>query len=902
MDETTELLPLPEDDSLQALCLGVLCPALAGSKQKGSKVFAHLGPEAGIPSQISAQTVAWAAKTGNLSDTLLLWLLEKGSLLQLPLLDAIAVTDKVLARYPHEKAADLEVVQLGDRFLEAGSLLRKIATAGGSTLRHLALRGCEGIDDGMIKALQKRNHGLESLHLVDCADLTGAFLERLADCCPLLWSLSTSGCAKVTDQSLQAFFQNCSTAVRHPPAALLSAAAAHCPRPLSPSMQHLCALDLSRCGVGGLTAQALGARGAGLQSLTLDGCAGVTDAALRLVLRGTPQLRRASVIGCGALTPSGAWRLVAHPTLESAALQLALRAGAQPLPHAAGSAAAAAAAEQALHWVCLQCTLFNAMEAAACEACGAPRPGAGAGDDAAAAAAAAVAAAAVAAHHHHAHDPYPLTNGDGSGGGGAALLALTIVLSAAPEAAAQQRAPRLALGRLAPLLPHGLRELSLHVDADAGDGSGSSASTSAVVIAAAYGDVAALAERCPRLRALSLRAAQSSLDVSGDAEGTAGAAAAVTDGFVELEELELVGIAALPPSSVLANAAAIGSSKLTTLRLELARTPDADTAAAAITVPEAPPVLLASSHLRALTVAGDPSLSRLLLDCPALTRLDVGSSPALITLDLNAGGGSGGSGSGAGSSSGGSGGGSALTEVSLPRGLDAAGVAALVRAAPQLALLSAPANHALSDGALAVAAGACAALRALSLPGCRGVGAAALARALAAPGFVGLRALTLSHSRALTAATLARLAALPALRTLSISSCHALKGTISPAAKDDGSDADALNASTHSAPSLAGAAAAARSPDSPDVGAEAHDVAAAALDVGWAAAVQFDLSSVEETLYAAEEETGEGDGGGGGGGGGGGDADAASDYDFQCYLGSRLTPLAGKLKLQLQSW
>jgi hypothetical protein len=71
--------------------------------------------------------------------------------------------------------------------------------------RYLNLSGCEGIDDGAIKAISKRCAGLVTLQLRDCLELTGAFLEKLARNCPQLHRLTVDGCSHITDSDVQAF-------------------------------------------------------------------------------------------------------------------------------------------------------------------------------------------------------------------------------------------------------------------------------------------------------------------------------------------------------------------------------------------------------------------------------------------------------------------------------------------------------------------------------------------------------------------------------------------------------------------------------------------------------------------------------------------------------------------------
>eukprot|EP00953_Heterococcus_sp_UTEX-ZZ885_P006114 3765-Heterococcus_DN1.PRE.4 len=164
-------------------------------------LFSRWASDSTLSLHTAAQIVAWAAHCNQLSDTLLRSLLERGSLRALPLGDdAVAVTDKLLMRYPEDKAQDLEAIELGRAFLEAGALIRKIVTTGGPNLS-----GCEGIDDGAVKAVSKRCAGLVTLQLRDCLELTGAFLEKLARNCPQLHRLTVDGCSRITDQSIQAF-------------------------------------------------------------------------------------------------------------------------------------------------------------------------------------------------------------------------------------------------------------------------------------------------------------------------------------------------------------------------------------------------------------------------------------------------------------------------------------------------------------------------------------------------------------------------------------------------------------------------------------------------------------------------------------------------------------------------
>jgi hypothetical protein len=126
--------PIPAEHSLQRLCLQVITAKMEHIEHT---LFSRWASDSTLSLHTAAQIVAWAAHCNQLSDTLLRSLLERGSLRALPLGDdAIAVTDKLLMRYPEDKAQDLEAIELGRAFLEAGALIRKIVTTGGPNLRY----------------------------------------------------------------------------------------------------------------------------------------------------------------------------------------------------------------------------------------------------------------------------------------------------------------------------------------------------------------------------------------------------------------------------------------------------------------------------------------------------------------------------------------------------------------------------------------------------------------------------------------------------------------------------------------------------------------------------------------------------------------------------------------------
>ncbi|CAM9974086.1 unnamed protein product, partial [Phaeothamnion confervicola] len=129
----------------------------------------------------------------------------------------------------------------------------------------LDVSGNAEVNDGLLKATCNFSPDLRRLAAAACLALDGSFLDRLAVSCPRLESLVLARCHGVADGAIQTF--------------LLEAAAA------------------------------LAVRGGGLATLSLDGCAGLSDAGLRMVLRGCPRLRRVSLLRCIGLTPAGGeWR------------------------------------------------------------------------------------------------------------------------------------------------------------------------------------------------------------------------------------------------------------------------------------------------------------------------------------------------------------------------------------------------------------------------------------------------------------------------------------------------------------------------------------------------------------------------------------------------------------------
>ncbi|KAG5189738.1 hypothetical protein JKP88DRAFT_243238 [Tribonema minus] len=87
------------------------------------------------------------------------------------------------------------------------------------------------------------------------------------------------------------------------------------------------ALQVAGCAIGALTIQALVSRGACLRLLVLDMCEGISDAAVRALSRGCPNLDSVSCKQCPKLTPSGLWHWTGHARLTNLAGTLLIKQG-----------------------------------------------------------------------------------------------------------------------------------------------------------------------------------------------------------------------------------------------------------------------------------------------------------------------------------------------------------------------------------------------------------------------------------------------------------------------------------------------------------------------------------------------------------------------------------------------
>ncbi|CAM9983356.1 unnamed protein product, partial [Laminaria digitata] len=158
------------------------------------------GGSVGIPSSIGDTILERAREMGCLTTEgtlhLLRWCIPRvfdlGGVSQ-------TVTDSLLLRYPAKGCAELEDVRLSGcpHLLEVEALLLKIRKAGvggqedeACPLRSLDVSGNENISDGIFKALAGRCPSLSALKVDNCPRLTGSFLQRLAEGCPALTSLS----------------------------------------------------------------------------------------------------------------------------------------------------------------------------------------------------------------------------------------------------------------------------------------------------------------------------------------------------------------------------------------------------------------------------------------------------------------------------------------------------------------------------------------------------------------------------------------------------------------------------------------------------------------------------------------------------------------------------------------
>jgi Zn-finger in Ran binding protein and others len=337
---------------------------------------------------------------------------------------------------------------------------------------------------------------------------------------------------------------------------------------------NLRSLDLSGCAVAGLTAQGLGMKGSHITTLQLNNCAGITDAALRLIARGCPVLQTVSVLNCSAVTHHGAWQLTAHPTVQKCALQLQLALGSEPLPArvqaataeqlaaATAAAIAAAAADHDAQWSCSVCTLFNAVSETQCEACGTERTAAAANGPAAVDAGAAAGADVLngddetvdSSNGQQLQKPYPLLSCSASSTLTSLHIDLAPMSSSSSSSSSSIRPPLVSVGRLALLLPAQLQELTLHA-CDISSSSSSSSGAAALIQCTAV-DVQTLAHSCPLLQKLALIGQQTIVQVAGVDAAMHETAQAVVQLMPQLIQLQVTGVASLLPVAMLQAVAA----------------------------------------------------------------------------------------------------------------------------------------------------------------------------------------------------------------------------------------------------------------------------------------------------------------------------------------------------------
>jgi Zn-finger in Ran binding protein and others len=324
-------------------------------------------------------------------------------------------------------------------------------------------------------------------------------------------------------------------------------------------------------------------KGSHITTLQLNNCAGITDAALRMIARGCPALQTVSVLNCSAVTHHGAWQLTAHPTVQKCALQLQLASGSEPLPArvlaataeqlaaATAAAIAAAAADDDAQWSCSVCTLFNAVSETQCEACGTERAAAAANDGVAADAGAAAGADALngddetvdSSNGQQSQKPYPLLSCSAS----STLKSLHIDLasmSSSSSSSSSSRPPLVSVGRLALLLPAQLHELTLHA-CDTSSSSTSSSSGAAALIQCTAVDVQSLAHSCPQLHKLVLIGQQTIVQVAGVDAAMHETAQAVVQLMPQLTQLQVTGVATLLPVAMLQAVAAAGGGQVSSI-------------------------------------------------------------------------------------------------------------------------------------------------------------------------------------------------------------------------------------------------------------------------------------------------------------------------------------------------
>eukprot|EP01105_Mastigella_eilhardi_P007895 TRINITY_DN1960_c0_g3_i2.p1 TRINITY_DN1960_c0_g3~~TRINITY_DN1960_c0_g3_i2.p1 ORF type:complete len:1499 (-),score=349.94 TRINITY_DN1960_c0_g3_i2:36-4532(-) len=187
----------------------------------------------------------------------------------------------------------------------AGSCVQRLAR----TLQAIDLSSCADKmrADMLLILARSAGNNLRTLNLNNCFRVNEYSLLQVARCCNRLTSLDVSGCVNVSDQCLAELARNCALSLK-------VLAAARCPRvtgvgagAIASTCSALATLDLSCCARLGddafsvrpvLAAAAVGK----LASLSLRGCALLTDAGVRAAMCACPLLHCLDLACCPHLT------------------------------------------------------------------------------------------------------------------------------------------------------------------------------------------------------------------------------------------------------------------------------------------------------------------------------------------------------------------------------------------------------------------------------------------------------------------------------------------------------------------------------------------------------------------------------------------------------------------------
>eukprot|EP00727_Mastigamoeba_balamuthi_P005542 m51a1_g1607 putative f-box lrr-repeat protein 15 (331) ;mRNA; f:192142-193360 len=180
---------------------------------------AHLGPDFfdRVASSCTALSSLAVHCHPRLKDTDAYALLKRLPLQRLSLRSCSALTELcpvVIACRPGALDLSCNLVELdleGCKRFE-GETLGVLATQCMRGLRVLNLKGCSFVQPApLVAAIRTAGANLESLNVADCASLTDAVLDCIAEHCPNLSELNASWCELLTDKGVQNVCEHCTS-------------------------------------------------------------------------------------------------------------------------------------------------------------------------------------------------------------------------------------------------------------------------------------------------------------------------------------------------------------------------------------------------------------------------------------------------------------------------------------------------------------------------------------------------------------------------------------------------------------------------------------------------------------------------------------------------------------------